>query len=109
MKGRRRRRCCPGDNQVQPVAERSRFEFPGGFSESNPGIEWEALAVGLAAVTARSTVAQLSPITIDALRATKINFIERKPRWQSPARVAGQGPSAVLSGQALDHLSVVCP
>ena len=41
----------------------------------------EALAVGLAAVTARSTVAQLSAITIDTLRTTKINFIERKPRW----------------------------
>jgi hypothetical protein len=46
----------------------------------------EALAVGLAAVTARSTVAQLSAITIDTLRTTKINFIEREPRWQSPAR-----------------------
>jgi hypothetical protein len=43
MKGRRRRRCCPGDNQVQPVAERSRFDFPGGSSESNPGIESHTL------------------------------------------------------------------
>jgi hypothetical protein len=44
-----------------------------------------ALAVGLAVATARSTVAQLSAITIDTLRTPKINFIERKPRWQSPA------------------------
>jgi hypothetical protein len=32
-----------GDNQVQPVAERSRFIFPGGSSESNPGIESHTL------------------------------------------------------------------
>jgi len=31
---------------------------------------------------------QLSAITIDTLRITKINFIERKPRWQSPARAS---------------------
>ena len=70
----------------------------------------EALAVGLAAVTARSTIAQLRAITIEALRTTKINFIERKPRWQKPgALYPVKGLSAVLSGQAFDHLSVVCP
>jgi hypothetical protein len=31
------------DNQIQPVAERSRFDFPGGSSESNPGIESHTL------------------------------------------------------------------
>jgi hypothetical protein len=32
-----------GDNQVQPVAERSRFVFPGGSGESNHGIESHTL------------------------------------------------------------------
>ena len=49
------------------------------------GHDQVAGAVGLAVATARSTVAQLSAITIDTLRTPKINFIERKPRWQSPA------------------------
>jgi hypothetical protein len=66
----------------------------------------EALAVGLAAVTPRSTVAQLSVITIDTLRTTKINFIERKPRWQSPAPVAGQWPDRCPSAA---RPLIICP
>ncbi|MFZ1116530.1 MAG: hypothetical protein WAN44_11975 [Propionibacteriaceae bacterium] len=50
------------------------------------------MAVGLATVTGRSTVAHLSAITIDRLRTTKINFIERKPRWKARPAAAGHGP-----------------
>ena len=69
----------------------------------------EALAVGLAAVTPRSTVAQLSAITIDTLRTTKINFIEGNQDGKARPALVVKGLIAVLSGQALDHLSVVCP
>jgi hypothetical protein len=50
------------------------------------------MAVGLAAVTGWSTMAHLSAITIDRLRTTKINFIERKPRWKARPAVAGHEP-----------------
>ena len=56
----------------------------------------EALAVGLAAVKPRSTVAQLSAITIDTLRTTKINFIEGNQDGKARPAVAGQGPDRAL-------------
>ena len=48
----------------------------------------------------------LDRYTIDRLRTTKINFIERKPRWKARPVVAGQWPDPLCSGgQAL----IICP
>jgi hypothetical protein len=50
----------------------------------------------LAAGTPRSTVAQLSIITIDTLRTTKINFIEGNQDGKARPAIAGQGPDRAL-------------
>ena len=68
----------------------------------------EALAVGLAAVTARCTVAserhhdRHTTNYQDQLHREETKMAEPGPRSRSMAR------SLSLSGQALDHLSVVC-